>query len=1079
MRNAGYFRTPTVFGDTVVFVSEDDLWSVALGGGVATRLTAGLGAAARPAISPDGQLIAFTSVEEGHPEVYVMPLAGGTPKRLTFLGSNSIVAGWTPDGDIVFRTDAGQPFVRIAELHAIDPAGGLPVKLPLGPANEISYGPNGSIALGRNSVDPARWKRYRGGTAGDLWVDAKGNGTFKRLMDFWSNFAHPLWVGKRIYFISDHEGIGNIYSVTPTGKDIRRHTDHAENYARFCSTDGTTIVYQHAAELWALDVASDAATRIEVDFPSPRTQRNRKFVDGDEYMQWASLHPQGHSIAINARGKQFSMGLWEGGVLDRNGDPGARMRMGSWLADGETFIAVSDEGGEEHLVTIAKDGTRTHYDKLDLGQFYEVVPNPKRNLVAVTNHRLEVIVVDLDKKTSKVVDTSRFRHPGDLSWSPDGGWLAYAMSESVRTYSIKIYDTASNRTTAVTEPNFSDHSPSWDPEGKYLFFISFRTFDPVYDEVFFDLGFPRGSRPYVISLRADVPNPLLPDPKGFGNGDAGKDAKDGKDDADKAKDKKKDDKAKDEPIKIDLDGIARRIAALPVPVANYSQLHAIKGKVLFTSFPIQGALSQGGGEGQRGSLEVFDLTELKHEVLIGGINAFDVSQDGATLLYIAGRRLRALKAGDRPDEKFANDPPSRKSGWIDLKRVRAEVDPGAEWVQMYREAWRLQRDNFWTPDMSKIDWPRVYDRYLPLVDKVATRSEFSDLMWEMQGELGTSHAYESGGDYRRPPAYAVGQLGADFELRNGRWAIAHIVQGDQWDESQSSPLAAIGTQIKEGDTILAINGRALDAKTPPQAALVSLAGHTVELTVGDKSGRKPRQVRVKTLRADTPARYREWVETNREYVHEQTNGRVGYVHVPNMGALGYSEFHRYYNAEVERDGLIVDVRYNGGGHVSQILLEKLARKRIGYDIKRWGVPEPYPSDSLIGPVVCLTNEHAGSDGDIFTHCFKLMGLGPVVGKRTWGGVVGIWPRHSLADGSLTTQPEFSFWFTDVGWGVENYGTDPDYDIDITPQDHAAGRDPQMAKSLALINAELKKNPPKLPDFSKRRSLALPKLPKRP
>lgn len=1081
MRNVGYFRTPTVSGDTVAFVSEDDLWSVPLAGGVARRLTAGLGMVARPYFSPDGALLAFTSVEEGHPEVYVMPATGGPPTRLTYLGANSIVAGWTPQGDIVFRTDAGQPFLRIAELHAIDPLGGLPVKLPLGPSNEISYGDGGAILLGRNTQDPARWKRYRGGTAGDLWVDAKGTGTFKRLLDFWSNLAHPMLVGKRAFFVSDHEGIGNIYSTTLTGKGIRRHTDHGEYYARFASTDGSTIVYQHAAELWALDVATDVARKLDVDFPSPRTQRNRKFADGEEYLRGVALHPEGHSIAIEARGHVYTMPLWEGAAVERNGAPGARARRGQWLADGTSFLSVSDAGGEEHLVVTDADGARKTYDKLNVGQVYELVANPKTDVVALTNHRLEVILIDLKKGSSKVVDRSGFRHPGDLAWSPDGTWLAYSIAKSARSYSVYVSEAATGKTHEVTKPEFLDGSPAWDPEGKYLYFLSFRTFDPVYDEVFFDLGFPRGMKPYCVSLRADVANPFVPEPKGFGaNGDGGKDGKDG---ANKDDQKKKDGKAKktDEPLKIDFDGISERVAAFPVPLASYRQIAAIKGKVLFTSFPIQGTLGTMPlqAEGGRGTLEIYDFAEQKHDTITGGVGGFTIAEDGATLAYISGNRVRVIKAGDKPEDKPNGGVANRRSGWIDLHRIRIDIDPGAEWRQMYREAWRLQRDNFWTADMSKIDWKRIHDRYAPLVDKVATRAEFSDLMWEMQGELGTSHAYEMGGDYRRPPAYTIGQLGADLELRNGRWTVKHIVRGDAWDEAQSSPLAAMGVNIREGETILAINGKTLDPTTPPQAMLVHQAGLTVELTVGDKAGKKPRAVLVKTLRQDTMARYREWVESNRAYVHEQTGGKVGYVHVPNMAAWGYSEFHRYYNAEVERDGLIVDVRFNGGGHVSQILLEKLARTRIGYDLKRWGVPEPYPSDSLIGPMVCLTNEHAGSDGDIFTHCFKLMKLGPVVGKRTWGGVIGIWPRHGLADGSVTTQPEFSFWFTDVGWGVENYGTDPDYDVDIAPQDYAAGRDPQMAKGLDLITRALKKDPPKLPDFSKRPSLALPKLPKRP
>jgi tricorn protease len=366
------------------------------------------------------------------------------------------------------------------------------------------------------------------------------------------------------------------------------------------------------------------------------------------------------------------------------------------------------------------------------------------------------------------------------------------------------------------------------------------------------------------------------------------------------------------------------------------------------------------------------------------------------------------------------------------------------------------------------------------VDKVATRLEFSDLMWEMQGELGTSHAYELGGDHRAPPSYPIGHLGADFvwDARARGYRITHIVRGAGWEPERDSPLRAPGVNVSEGDVLLAINARPLAADMPPAALLVNQAGVAVELRVAGPRGRNPRSVIVKTLRSETPARYREWVQRNRARVHEATGGRAGYIHIPDMGAPGYAEFHRSYLSELDREGLVVDVRSNGGGHVSQILLEKLARRRIGYAVTRWGSPEPYPSDSVLGPMVCITDEQAGSDGDIFTHCFKLLKLGPVVGKRTWGGVVGISPSHRLADGSVTTQPEASYWFTDVGFGVENYGTDPDFDVDVTPQDYAAGRDPQMDKSLQLIGKALSSFRPRVPDTKKRPNLALPVLPKR-
>jgi tricorn protease len=681
-------------------------------------------------------------------------------------------------------------------------------------------------------------------------------------------------------------------------------------------------------------------------------------------------------------------------------------------------------------------------------------------------------VVDPAARGARVLDRSRYDRIHGVAWSPDARWLAYGFQDTEKTSIIRLCEVATGAIADVTRPVLADVRPSFDPDGKYLYFLSHREFNPVYDSLHFDLGFPQGMRPYLVTLRADLPSPFAPPP--FESAPEPPKPEESK----AAEGGAAEEKPAEPPLlRIDLEGIADRVIAFPVPAGLYSQIGGIKGKALFASRPAESSLAPpiqtGTPPPGKHKIEAYDFAERSRDTLVEGVDSFGLSRDGKMLIYRSGNRLRALKAGEKPKEDGA---PGRKSGWLDLGRARVSVDPAAEWEQMYREAWRLQRDQFWTEDMSGIDWRVVYERYLPLLERVGTRGELSDLLWEMQGELGTSHAYEIGGDYPAEPRYDVGLLAADlrYDEPTDSYAIERIAAGDVWSDT-GSPLARPGIGIRPGDRLLAVNGRRVGRDTSPGALLVHQAGAEVLLTVAGADG-STRTVVVTTLRDETPARYREWVEGNRRRVHAATGGRVGYVHIPDMMSRGYAEFHRGYLAEVAREALIVDVRYNGGGHVSQLVLEKLARRRLGYSVQRWGAPSPYPNDSVMGPIVAITNEQAGSDGDIFSHVFKLMRLGPLIGKRTWGGVIGINPRDMLADGAVTTQPEYSFWFNDVGWQVENYGTDPDIEVDIRPQDYVAGDDPQLDRALAEVERLLAENPPQLPDFSARPRLGLPTLP---
>ena len=791
-------------------------------------------------------------------------------------------------------------------------------------------------------------------------------------------------------------------------------------------------------------------------------------------------------MAVTARGMLFSMALWEGAARQHGGADGARSRSPQWLSDGERLVSITDQTGEECL----------RLERADLSAEPEVLEDlkvgrgslavcPTADRLAVANHRCELLVVDLAERTMQVVDRSENGpfHSGD--WSRDGRWLAYSFPVTAQTRALKLYDATTGEVHQITEPVLFDLAPSFDPDGKYLYFLWIRDLDPVYDDLHLDLNFPRGMRPYLVTLRSDLASPFVPEPRAPGEKTASDKKGSGENgERDKAAEHEGAEETSEEPgpVEVDLEGIAQRVVAFPVPLGRYGQVAGLPGgRVLFTAFPVEGSLDHSWfeeSEGGKGSLEMYEFEKQEKQRLVPGVDGFRLSADGKTLVYRSGKRLRALKAGEKPDEKLAKEKAGRKSGWLDLGRARISVEPRAEWRQMYGEAWRLQRDHFWTADMSQVDWERVYRRYLPVLERVGTRSEFSDLTWEMQGELGTSHAYEFGGDYRPPPAYTQGLLGADlaYDAERDGYRVTHVVRGDSWKSEADSPLAAPGVNVRPGAVLVAVGGRRLSRELTPDRLLVNQAGQEVLLTVAE--GDAERTVSVRTLKSETAARYREWVERNRARVHAETEGRVGYVHIPDMGPRGYAEFHRLYLTEFDRDALIVDVRGNGGGHVSQLILEKLARRRLGYDLVRWGRPEPYPAYAVAGPMVALTDEQAGSDGDIFSHCFKLMGLGTLIGKRTWGGVIGISPRNRFVDGGLTTQPEYSFWFKDVGWGVENYGTDPDIEVENTPQDHAAGRDTQLDRAIAVVTEQLAERPPDRPDFSGRPDLSLPELPPR-
>lgn len=1090
MKNNAYLKEPSLHSGQVCFVTDDDLWKVGLDSDVAIRLTSEKGTSNSPHYSPDGSQIAYTTNVSGQRDLYIIPSSGGISQRVTFYGDVSI-SGWKNSHTLIFQSAHGTFSQRERVLFELDIKTKTSTALNLGHASTLKAGPGKLSLLGRNLGDPARWKRYRGGTAGTLWVDKTGTNNFKQVLtNLKTNLSNPVWVSKRIFFISDHQGIGNIYSCDENGKGIKRHTDQSEYYVRSFSMDDQQIVYSCGADLWITSLKKGNGEKLCFHVPSSFDQSMPRFVSPVEDLHDYVLAQDAEELTCCVRGQLFSMPPWSGAPM-RIGDKSTRYKRPSYLYDDKKdelhLLAVGMEPeGEEELFLFDMDTLKKKKlgGKTDWGKIYQTVASPDGKSIAVSNNRCELYIVSVAGKALKIDRNKNFHFSG-LNWSPDGSFLAYEYKIENEKTGIKVYDTKTKKSRMLITPISYDGSPHFDPTGEYLYFIGNREFHPVYNETHFDLGFPFASRIYALVLKKDGISPLELHLDFEAEDSAPEEEEENKEETKKltkkVKDKIKKEKEEEEKLKveIDFDGIENRIISMPVPLGGYRHVTVVKDKIYWLKEPIKG-IDPAGESGGGHELGGYDFKVRKSFNIDTSVWTMRASRCKKYLMYDEGDDLRIIKTDQRPTE---DDGYNRKDGFIDLKRIRAKIDPTSEWKQMYKEAWVLQREHFWTANMSKIDWKKVYTRYASLLKKVHTRAEFSDLMWEMQGELGTSHAYEYMGDYHRETYHArSGFLGGNFRWiqKEKAFEVTKVYSGDSWIPGADSPLNASSVGIKKGDLIFAIDGQSFSDATSLDEALVGKAGLKINLTLARKkvkSGHEDQEFIVVTTLFDEHALlYRQWVDSNKAYVHKKSKGKLGYIHIPNMGPWGYSEFYRNFLTEVNKEGLIIDIRYNGGGHISQHLLKVLAQKKVGFDTTRYFGTEPYPSYAP-GSLVCLTNEHAGSDGDIFPHAFKLMKLGKLVGKRTWGGVIGIWPRLGLNDGTCVTQPEFSFWFKDVGFGVENFGTKPHIEIDNTPKDFTKGIDAQLDKSIEVALKEVKANPDLKPDFKNYPNLSLPKFPK--
>ncbi|KUJ37743.1 peptidase S41 [Streptomyces sp. NRRL F-5122] len=1084
----GYLRFPHLHGDRLCFAAEDDLWVARVdGSGRAWRLTVDRTKVGHPRFSPDGRLIAYTSWRSLVPEIHLTPVDGGPARRLTYWGSSDTrVCGWTPEGDILAVASHGEPFSYFTWAYKVPTDGDPGGKLPWGPVSDIAVadvdGEHRTLLLtGTPPHEPASWKRYRGGAMGRLWLHGQ-----RLLADLEGHLESPMFVDGRIAFLSDHEGIGNLYSCAYDGGDLRRHTDHDAFYARSAASDGRRVVYQCAGDIWIVDDLSPDSIprRLDIRLGGPRAGRRPYQVPAAQHIDGISVDETGRASAVVVRGSLYWLTHRDGPARTITDTPGVRIRLPEMLGVGGQVAYITDADGEDaveiaYLPRASGDRAPRRMASGELGCVLEMVADPQGERLAIASNDGRLLLLTVGDETGEAAEATETDEPAgavtelirsvngpvrDLAFSPDGHWLTWShpgIGRSLR--QIKMARIKDRLIVDVTNGRFEDENPVFTRDGRYLAFLSWRGFDPVYDVHTGDLSFPLGCRPYLVPLSSATPSPFAVNPEG-------RPAAGGLDPLEEEEG--------DGVVTVETEGLENRVTPFPVTASKYSELRPVAGGgLVWMRWPISGALGETfvnpDDTSGRPTLEHFTISKAKKSELVGHLDWFSVSGDGTRLVVLDEGDLRAVPSTESGD--------ADSTVWIDVRRIMHEVNPGAEWRQAYAEAGRLIRAYFWEPDMCGIDWDAILEQYRPLVERVASPDEFADLLREVLGELGTSHAYVSPARRNEGPAHYQryqGLLGANFGRREEGWVVGRILPGDSSDSKARSPLA--GTGIRDGAVLTHVDGRPVDPLTGPAPLLAAAGGTTVELTfVPAEADAGPRRVAVVPLVDERPLRYQDWVAKRRKVVRELSEGRCGYLHIPDMGGSGWAQFNRDLRMEVSRPALIVDVRGNAGGHISELVVEKLTRTILGWDLTRNAQPVSYASNAPRGPIVALTDEATSSDGDMITAAIKLLKLGPVVGSRTWGGVVGMTGRHRLGDGTVITVPMNAAWFEEYGWSIENRGVEPDLEILRTPLDWAEGRYKQLADAvrmaLDLLNAEPPATPP---DYTGVPDRTRPKLPPR-
>ena len=1042
---ARLLRQPTVSENHVAFVYANDIWIVSRQGGQAHRITTHIGSESQPKFSPDGKYIAFSGQYDGNTDVFVVPIEGGEPKRLTYHPYPDTVRGWTYDGSqVLFASGRNTAPIPYSRLWTISTRGGMPEPLPMPMANKGVFAPNGRhMAYVRIPEAFRAWRHYRGGQTTAVWLINLSDYEIEKIPRDNSNDTDPMWIDNTVYFLSDRNHTMNLFAYNHQAKEVRQITTHDDYDIKSASAGGGVVVYEQAGFLHLYDPKSSQTAQLHIEIKGDLPGRRPHFADVGSLIRSADISPTGVRAVFEARGDIFTLPVKKGDDRNLTASPGANDRFPTWSPDGKHIAWFSDKSGEYQLMIGDQKGMNpARIIPLQNPSFYYTpVWSPDSQKIAFADKRLNLWFVDIDTGKATKVDKDTYDHPQrslDHTWSPDSKWIAYSKRLDNHMHALFAYSLEQEKSFQLTDGLSDAVSPAFDKSGKYLYFLASTNYalnTGWLDMTSYERPFTRGI--YLMVLSAEEPSPLLPE----------SDEEEVKKEEEKKPEKKKEseeDKAKDKEktVRIDIKGLDQRILALNIPLRSFSQLEAGSEGIFFYAETIPNTPGV--------ALHRYELKAKKAEPFMSGIFGYAISADGKKLLYTARGTYGIVDTKGKP--KVGD-------GKLNTSRLRMKVDPVAEWSQIYREGWRINRDFLYDAEMHGADWEAMFKKYQPLLKHVAHRSDLSYILANLIGELTIGHSWAGGGAMSQPKSVPGGLLGADYKIEKGYYRFAKIYTGENWNPGLQAPLTAPGLNISEGDYLLEVNGRSVKASTNLYACFEGTAGKQTVLRINnvpEKEG--SRLVTVIPVRSESALRTRDWIEGNRRKVDKLSQSRLAYVYLPNTSFSGYVNFNRYYFAQQNKEGAVIDERFNGGGSAADYFVDLMSRPLMNYFATRDGKEFPTPTAQIFGAKVMLINEFAGSGGDALPYYFRFRKIGPLIGKRTWGGLVGHHGGVGLIDGGFISSPNLAFYNIEGHWAVENEGVPPDIEIEMTPALVIKGHDPQLERAVKEALKMLEKNP---------------------